>query len=200
MDLTTLQNVKDWLSITDTNSDKVIARLITASSGTFLTAINRGTFLTSSYTDTRDGTGTDSIILINYPITAVASVKVNNITVPPSPDGVKPGFVFDQYGVYLVGGSYPFPNSSASGLYYPGYFPMGRSNVIISYTAGYATTPPDVEQAVIDMVAYAFRSRDRVGIVSEHAGSGLTTTYITKDIPATAAKVISQYKRSTPIA
>ena len=53
---------------------------------------------------------------------------------------------------------------SATQLAVCGYkFCRGAQNVVVEYTAGYATAPPDIAQACIELVALRYRERTRIG-------------------------------------
>jgi len=44
-------------------------------------------------------------------------------------------------------------------IYLPGGFPIGHQNIIVRYTAGYTTTPADLEQICIDLVQTYYKGR-----------------------------------------
>ncbi|HWK45124.1 MAG TPA: head-tail connector protein [Stellaceae bacterium] len=185
-DLTTLANVKAWLpgagggGIVYTTDDALLQRLITAVSSYVQNWLGR-TIASAAYTDTRDGRGGDRISLVNYPVTAVAAVTIDGLSIPASPDGISAGFTFSDSTVFLIGYG----------------FSRGTRNVAIFYTAGYAVTPSDLEQAVIGLVALRYRERDRIGLVSKGL-AGETTAYAQQDMPADVAAVLAQYRRVSP--
>jgi hypothetical protein len=188
-DLTTLENVKDYMQITDTSSDIVLARLISAFSQHFLSQVNRGALLSATYQESRNGTGGDLMNVLYYPLTAVNSLTVNGINVPASPDGVQAGFVFDQFTIWIVGSV-------------PGFVPVGgvrrftrgRQNVQINYIAGYAATPLDVEQAVIDQVTFTLRRSTNLGTTAQTMQGALTTSFSQKDLAPGVQLVINAYR------
>ena len=185
-DLTILANVKAWLpgagggGITYTTDDALLQRLITAVSSHVQSWLDRA-IASAAYVDTRDGRGGYRVGLTNYPVTAVASVTIDGVSLPASPDGISPRFTFSDSTVFLIGYG----------------FARGTRNVVISYTAGYATTPPDIEQAAIELVALRYRERDRIGLVSKGL-AGETTSYVQQDMPAHVSAVLSQYRRVNP--
>src|SRR5262249_6589951 len=62
-------------------------------------------------------------------------------------------------------------------------FTRRPQNVAVTYTAaGYATTPPDIAQACIELVAQHYRERSRIGEVSKTVGGGETVTFSQKDM------------------
>src|SRR5262249_39647263 len=107
-DLTTLSNAKAWLNIpaTQTSEDALLTRLVTAESLLFLQAINRANLNQASYTEKRNGSGGSTLMVRNYPIISVQSLTIDTVSIPASPDGVRAGYVFDDYAISLVGGPY----------------------------------------------------------------------------------------------
>jgi hypothetical protein len=183
-DLTTLANVKAYLSppLVTTADDALLSRLITAASQFIQTWLNRA-IASASYTDTRNGTGGTILFLGNRPVTAVASVTVDGVAIAPSsPPPTGDGYLFDDSAVYLVGHC----------------FSRGAQNVVVQYTAGFAATPPEIEQACIALVALRYKERDRIGQVSKNLG-GETVSFQQKDMPADVATVLDQYRNLVPV-
>lgn len=180
-DLCELADVKAWLNITAAADDALLQRLITASSVFMQNWMNR-TFATAPYAETRDGSGSDTLVLANTPVTAVSSLTVGGIAQGPSPDGIQPGYVFSDTAVYLIGSS----------------FPAGRRNVAVTYTAGYTTVPQDLAQGCIDLVGWAYRGKQHIG----QTGTGMGPEHISfslKDMPDSTKTVMNQYKKVVPI-
>ena len=183
-DLTTLANVKAYLSppLATTADDALLSRLITASSQFIQTWLNR-TIASTSYTDTRNGTGGTRLFLRNRPVTAVSSVTVDGVSIQASsavPNGS--GYLFDDSSVYLIGYS----------------FTKGAQNVVIQYTAGYAATPPEIEQACIAFVVLRYKERDRIGQVSKNL-AGEVVSFQQKDMPLDVATLLDQYRNVVPL-
>jgi len=211
-DLAVLADVKLWLGIptATTADDALLSKLITNVSADFLNQINRPSLVPSAnYTETRNGNGTPTLATKQWPINSVASLTIDGINVPASPDGVQPGYVYDQSGnpeswnsISLVGGGGGFIvgtfglQPSFGGM---SIFTQGFNNVVITYNAGYATIPSEVNQAVIDWVAYRYRQRQWIGQVSKHMNTGETVTFQNVVMPATTKAVILQYRRKFPI-
>ena len=180
-DLTTLAACKDWLGITGNGDDGVLARLITNVSAAIENIVNR-TFAITAYNIMRNGTGTRRMVLPDFPVVSVTSVTVDGMLVSQSSDGVVArGWTFDDRGLFMVGG----------------VFSMGRNNVRVVYSAGYATVPADIDQACLELVAFRYRGRDRIGHASKSV-QGETVSYITKDMPAEVAATLAQYRKVVP--
>ncbi len=180
-DLTTLANVKAWFAppLTTTTDDALLQRLITAASQFIQSWLDR-TLAQQSYTETRGGTGGGRLAFLNTPVSAVASLTVDGVAIPAAPDAVSPGYVF-----------------GATQLALRGYaFTRGVQNVTMSYTAGYAATPPEVEQACIELIALRYKERDRIGHVSKSL-AGETVSFSQKDMSDDIKAVLSLYRRVT---
>jgi hypothetical protein len=181
-DLTTLANVKAWLSppLATTTDDALLQRLVTAASQFIQVWLDR-TIAAQAYTETRDGHGGARLVLRNRPVTAVTSLVVDGVAIPPSTAPGAAGYRFDDVSLGLVGHA----------------FTRGFQNVVVGYTAGYAATPPDIEQACIALVALRYKERDRIGHVSKSL-AGETVTFTQKDLPADVATLLAQYRNVVP--
>jgi hypothetical protein len=180
-DFTTLAAVKDWLGLTSSAEDALLARLITNTSADIVNYLGRSV-LTASFAEKRDGTGGDRIMAAGYPIAAVQSVYVNGVLLPQSIDGVRAvGWGFDSRGFTYVGGRWP----------------MGRRNVWLNYTAGFATPPSDIDQACLDWVSFRYREKDRIGNASKSV-AGETVSFITTPMPSTVKSSLASYCKVVP--
>lgn len=180
IDLVTLADVKAYIGSSGID-DQLLTRLVTASSQYIQSWLNR-TFASAAYTETRDGNGGQRMLFANYPVTAVSSLTIDGIAIPLSTSPLIPGYVFSSTGIMLR--SYTFT--------------QGFQNVVIGYTAGYATVPEDIRQACIDMVALKYRQRDRIGINSKTL-AGEAVTFNTDDMPANVKTILGNYKKVVPL-
>lgn len=179
-DLTTLANVKSWFSppLTATTDDALLTRLITAASQFIQTWLGQQ-LAVQTYTETRDGKGGQKLALTNIPVTALSSLTIDGLAIPPAPDALSPGYAFSPTMLYLRGYT----------------FTPGFQNVSVTYTAGYAVTPPEIEQACIELVALRYKERDRIGHVSKGV-AGETVTFTQKDMPPDVQSILNQYLRN----
>lgn len=180
-DLTTLENVKSWLGITAVTDDAMLTRLVTALSQYIQTWLNRQ-IASQTYTETRDGHGGTVMVFADYPVTAVASVAVDGVAVPAAASATESGYRFDSTRLYLQGYA----------------FTRGKGNVAFSYTAGYATTPPELEQACIELVALRYKERDRIGHQSKSLASE-TVTFMIRDFPDDVRTILNNYRKVIPL-
>src|SRR6267378_7819244 len=139
-DFTNLADVKAWLQTGQNpfpaTDDALIQRLITAATQFIQSWLNRQ-IAVADWLEVRDGTGGQLLVLANSPVTAVLSLSIDGLTIPPAPadGGFAAGYTFTPTELALRG--YVFTRRS--------------QNVIVTYTAGYPTTPPDLAQAAIEL-------------------------------------------------
>lgn len=194
-DLITLAQAGNWLNLSSVQytADVNLPGMISAFSEFFLTLIGRNTILEGTYTERRNGTGTHILGLINTPIVSVSSLIISNITVAASPDGVQPGYVADQYSIQLLGGAWTGTISPANG--YPPVFLKGIGNVFVTYVAGYATAPLDVQQCVMEMVGWAYKYKDRIGMSSQTQPQTFVSAYSQQPLSPMAKLCVQKYKK-----
>lgn len=182
--LCALADVKAYKGITDANSDAVLTTLITNVSALIETYCNR-VFALAGYTETRNGGTGQKMFLMNGPVVSVSSVTVNGSAIPPAPDAISYGFVWDSSTVYIRPGGYP------------GEFCKGIQNVTIAYTAGYASIPPEVNQACVEWVAFKFAKRSRIDEKSQTLGQQQVIAFDTSDMPKSVKTALQPYVRWT---
>jgi hypothetical protein len=187
-DLTTLDDVKAWLQTGQdpypATDDALLARLITGASQFVQSWLQRQIAL-SDWQEVRDGTGGQHLAFANFPVTAVLSLSIDGLQIPPSPSdgGYGAGYVFSPTELALRG--YVFTRRA--------------QNVIVSYTAGFAATPLDIAQACIELVALRYRERTRIGEVSRALGGGETVTYSQQDMTDDVKLLLAQYRVQAPV-
>src|SRR6266478_4188803 len=188
-DLTTLADVKAWLQTGQdafpNTDDVLLARLITAASQFIQRWLHRQ-IAPADWRETRDGTGGQRLAFANIPVAAVLSLSIDGLEIPPAPSagGFAAGYVFSPTELALRG--YVFTRRA--------------QNVIVTYSAGYAVTPPDIAQACIELVSQRYRERSRIGEVSRALGGGETVTYSQQDMSDDVKLLLRQYRDLAPIA
>lgn len=176
--LTSLANLKAYLGLTVITDDTLLTNLIERESARIEQLLSR-TLASASYTLSVNGTGKDVQMVPNYPITAVASLSIDGAAIPASTGFTVAGYVFDDTAIYLRGGY---------------LFTKGVKNVDIAYTAGYSTIPVDIEQSCIELAAWAYKNRERLGLSSKGL-AGETTAYVTAAMPKHIEARLNPYKR-----
>lgn len=196
LNLTTLDAVKAYLSMTSSNSnvaDLPLSQLITSISLLALHITGRGPsngsiptqspFVTPvSYDEFYDGNGNQRQFTRNWPITAVTAVYVNGTPVPVSPSVTQPGYVIDGSGKSIVirtlsyaGPAYRNVYALIGGNY---FFAKGIQNIEIVYTAGFTSVPYDLSLAVMQTVAQTYTQQSIIYVKSKALPmGGGTVTY-----------------------
>ncbi len=177
-DFTTVAIVRTLLDLktASESDDTAINILIGAASSTIRTYCNR-TFTEQLYIETRDGTGTNSLMVREFPVTSISRVTVDGRDLPTT------AFVRWRFGVKLTSG----------------FFAPGVENVETEYTAGFSVTPADIAESCAKLAAYKFRAYSRIGQVSKILG-GETVTFETAEFPKDVRNTLEQYMRRTPLA
>ena len=191
IDLTTLAAVKPWLTVTDTNSDTLLGALITAASRVILNYTGRSTFELTPYTDIYDGNGKNWLLLRQWPVMSVATISYDSAVITSAASGVPlaNGYLLEP----------PLAGGGNQRLTLFGYaMPRGRSNVQITYSAGYATTPEDVGQACCELVGEMFRRKDHIGQMSKTLGGQETISFAQSAMNATIKLSLDTYIRKIP--
>jgi hypothetical protein len=210
-DLTTVAAVKQLLLIPSgtTTSDDDIQSIITAAGLSWLEQTGRDTLNQSlDLVEYIDGNGGTRIYPRNYPIISVTSLLVNGQTLTPSPPPYNtPGYIIDgqnsgllvpiSKSISIVG-----PNALTSGTYqyFNGpiwRFNRGHQNVQLTYAAGPATLPSDLEYAQRRLCAMQFRREQTQETASLVLAGGGTTRYRDWEMEPQVARVLREYTRVT---
>ncbi|MDP3124602.1 MAG: hypothetical protein Q8M84_03115 [Thiobacillus sp.] len=180
MALTTTAAVKAYKPITGTELDALIDALVPRASSAIETYLSRK-IESTAHVEIRDGNGGRSLMLSQYPVTAVSAVSVDGQPIPQGSFGVA-GWRLANRSLVLEGYS----------------FARGDANVQIEYTAGYATVPPDIEQACIETILLALERRSHIDVSSKSL-AGETVSFITADLPPSARKALDPHRRVAPL-
>ena len=178
MALTTIQRLRDFLGqAVLTRDDALLVSLLDSASAFFEREVGRSIGL-ATYTDTVDGDCSSSLMLRASPVVAVQSVNVDGVEIPPRPNWDGEGFVVQGDRVRLVGS----------------VFSCGVSNVVVTYTAGWAVVPDDIQGAVCELAAMKYRQRDSIGVFSRAVVGQEQTMYQTASLPVQIQRVIDNYR------
>jgi hypothetical protein len=164
-------------------SNALLTNLVTAASHYIQTWLNRQ-IAAADYLEVRDGTGGLRMQFACFPVSAVLSLTIDGQVIPRAISTCEAGYSFSQTQISVR--SY--------------IFGCGIQNVVITYTAGYPITPPEIAQACIELVALRYRERTRIGEVSKSSGGAETVTYSQKDLSDGIKSLLQQYRLVTPVA
>lgn len=180
-DLTTLEDVKRYLQITQVTTDDLLQTLITSVSDAIEVYCNRG-FALRTYTTilNNNGAGSRVIVPVGNPVVSVESLSINGIPLAAVDNERSAGFWFDNDYIFLIGYSIP-----------------GFGGLEISYTAGYAEVPPSIKQAANEWVGFSFKEISRIGEASKVL-AGETVSYITDAMPKRVQLILDKFKNVVP--
>lgn len=173
--------VKQWADIRENDDDGLIGTLCQNVTEVAKKYIERD-LLTNTYTGVFDGTGSSRLMLPQYPVTAVSSVVVDNVPISAYSASAGLGFKVTNFSVVLIGST----------------FTQGIQNVEVAWTAGLATVPLDLQQALAETVLLRLREPKRNDVASLSV-AGTTTTFRSSDIPVFARKVLERYRKRIPV-
>lgn len=123
-DLTTLERVKAYLGLSAVEADAKLSQFISSSSAWVVSQLGRSV-LSTTYTETRDGDGSDLLILERWPVNAVSSLTVDGTAVPAAATYADSGYMLVPPSAVRVSGY---------------TFTCGAGNISITYRAGYEVT------------------------------------------------------------
>lgn len=174
-DLTTLAAVKAHGSISGTEQDALISKLITEVSLGIDNYCNRP-LMSAARTDVRNGHGGNTMLLRDFPVSSVSSVVIDGRTIPSSDWSlVDRSVVLDGY-----------------------TFTRGRMNVKIDYVAGYSTVPADIELSCIETILMCLKRFSHMDVSSKSL-AGETVSFIVTDLPPSAKQRLNNYRLVSPM-
>jgi hypothetical protein len=179
--LTTVDAVKTYAGIAVTATDDAIAALIDGASGFVRAWLNRD-ITSHDYDIRRNGRGTAMMLLPAYPITAVSLLEIDGQTISASQGWGQSGYLVDDTRIVL----------------FDHCFTRGWSNIHIRFTAGYATVPAEIAQACNELVVLKYRTRDKLEVASKTL-AGETVSFTQKDMPASVATLLKNYRMVAPL-
>lgn len=156
--------------------DSVLTPLCEGVDAFVLSFLNRDSLTIATYDEVYHGTGSQTIVPDNRPVTSVTLLEVNGAAVAPAV-GMGPGLVWDHFAVH----------------YRDGLFPRGLNNVRIVYEAGFATLPADIKDAAVSIVAEKYARSTRVGVASKTIGQE-SISYRADDMTPQARRALNQYR------
>jgi len=193
--LTSLANLKQFLNITGSGNDAFLENLVDRTTDLFENLTNRNLKARDYSYDSGaaaydpdnavfDGNGMDTLILPQYPVNNVTTLRINETEIDERPSIYGCGWVLDRKNGILHLVCYVFTG--------------GRQNIDLAYNAGYSTVPEDLEQAVIEHAAWLWRQSTpggaMLGVSSKSLADG-TITYMGKEMLPQVSMVIHKYRK-----
>jgi uncharacterized phiE125 gp8 family phage protein len=181
--LVTLAQGKTYLKIPalDLTQDSMVEFFINASSDYIESETDR-MLKSQSHTEYHDGKKSNILVLREFPVTAIASVKLDNTgKFSGSETLVDP----ENYTIGDEGNS----------LYYRGYLPSGYRNIQVIYTAGLTTIPADLQNACLWAMTYYYQMRENRDIGRSAKGKGDESVSILQEMPPEVKNIVARYTR-----
>ena len=172
-DLTTVAAVKAYLRITVSTDDALFTAGILSASAWIRSYLNRD-ITSTTYTEYKDGTGTQTLMLGQYPITTVSSITSGGVAVDLTNVVSRNGLIIRTDGQKWL---------------------AGYANIVVTYTAGYASVPYDIAAACNEIVAWRYEESKRIGQSSKSAGGQETVAYQTTDVPPNVKTLLNNWRR-----
>jgi hypothetical protein len=144
-------------------------------------------FKSAAYTEQFDGTGQTDMILNHFPITAISEVRVDSSRTFAAESIVDASDYHAEPDELLEAGILRRHGSR---------WPRGSRNVKVTYTAGYAVVPADLEYATLLMVEWLYRGNSDRRIGRTSIGKAGETTGYVSELPIEVQMVVDNYKRT----
>lgn len=128
--LTSLARARSWAGVTTSNDDALIVSVIDEVGGFILRYLGRPSLFKAAYTEIHDGENQRSVMLRQWPVTALTSLTVGGSIIPSAKDGVGAGYILEKWDGFSPG--------YRQKLSLRGYrLSSGSGSVSICYEAGY---------------------------------------------------------------
>jgi len=160
--LVTLADIKTFLGINNSESDDVLNLLIDQVSTLIETKVGRN-LESDTYTDEEyDGTGISELKLDNFPVTTFTRLQRNDAAKNEDDwedEEAEDYWVENDTGVITK----------------ISRFLSGKYKYRVTYVAGYADIPTDIQYVAMSMISYIYKNRKVVGIKAESLGDHSVT-------------------------
>jgi uncharacterized phiE125 gp8 family phage protein len=191
--LTTLADVKEHLRIeaADSTEDTFLEKLIDRCTSRIESHVNRK-LKKRSYAELYDGSGTQKLLLNQFPITALTSVNIDQGQdfLPSTDVDIEAIVIQAEEGLLSWSG---VVNSSSA--FNAGIWSAGVRNIQVVYEAGYDPIPDDLAAACIKLVAVEFnRAREGADAFAAEATAGHSVTWI-QGMPQEIDEMLLAYRR-----
>lgn len=174
-DLCALQDVKDYLALTVDGDDDLLEGMIARLSVWAQKTRMQRVIAVSSYSRTFVGTGQAVFAFPDYPAVSVVSVMIGTRTLT----------YLTHY--WYTDGILQLDNGEV--------FPRGVK-CQVNWTAGFSETPLDIENAVIELVAFQYRQKGRIDVQSKTLGGAETESFITDPSSKRALETLDSYRKT----
>src|SRR5437867_4170707 len=188
--LTLLSTVKTRLALTITDYDGILTNAIKAISDRFDKETNRTLARTTSATHEFDATDTE-VSPTCYPIESVTKFETKSHVAYGWIEQTGLSYLLRRQCVVSLSSRLDTrPSTLARLTCSAGYVLPGTTP-----GAGQTALPDDLEQAVVEQVAYWFRNRDSTGIIRTWPHDGTYQAFLQSDLLLEVRAILKKYKR-----
>lgn len=180
--LLTLEEAKQYLEITGSGQDTLLTALLTSFTALIKTYLNRQ-LENTNYKQLYDGTGTNRIILDQYPI-----ISVSKLSQDLDNENKVIGDLYSASEYYILpGGMIEL---------YADIFVDGQRTVYVDYNAGFATIPGDIKDVCKQIIAKRYQDlKDkRFGISSKNIFDD-SVSFEIADLSSSMKLVLDRYRK-----
>ena len=179
--LTTLEAVKEWASISGSKQedDDLMESLIDSFTTIFENYCGVDSFKQASYTEYYDGSGGIYLFVKNVPLNSITNIWSDRDWAWETGDLVDSAdyrIVEDRYVASVVG------------------WGCGIQNIKITYNAGYATVPFDLQQICNEEVYRRYKKRREIDVMIKTLENG-SLHFPPSNLLISTIQVLSKYKR-----
>lgn len=203
--LASVSNVKTRLTISNSNFDTLLTLMVNRATDVIENYCERR-FKETVYSNERHDGGNGrykTIALNNFPVSAVSAVQYDN-GLPNSPSWVS--FLSSDWQLLIDGKLGTTDVSKLGRIEFPGGAPEGRSNLRISYTAGYKISwndegnvalhnlPGDIADVCERLVVRMFKKREAEGL-DETTANNVTMRWAQQFLSESDKEILNGHKR-----
>ncbi len=187
--LTTLSMAKTQLDIQQTNTSQDTRLELYINSATQrLESITSRKLKARALTELYHGRRQNIILLREWPVTAISSLRIDEEHVFTDPDTL------------IDAADYGIGDDANSLILYSGSFPVGYNNIKVAYTAGYNSTDhpgqlAELELACLWMVEWFYRHRERADMGRTSKAKGDESVGILAEMPSMIRQIVESYRR-----
>lgn len=185
MALVTLAQVKAQLDITgvNANQDTKLDLFREAAEAWLLGYLDRQ-IESGSVTDYQHGDRANEILLRQFPVTAVAELRIDS------------AHLFTATDTLVAATDYGIADDGNGIVLYNRVFPAGYNNIKIVYTAGYTPVPADIKIAVLWLAEWFYLHNNRKDMGRTGMGKQDENVTVLADMPGMIYTIVESYKRS----
>ncbi|MBR23357.1 MAG: hypothetical protein CMF57_13120 [Leifsonia sp.] len=184
--LVTLPRVKEYLGLSGSGDDDLLANIISGVSTRVKARTSRSIVSAAVSAEIHDGNADDTLVLRRRPVTTVAEVRIDGAAIAAASYQIEP----DAGILYRRDEDTPAADAST--------WDAGRRNISVDYTAGYLTVPEDLVLAATKQAAYEFRNSqpggNRIGERGTILDAGGSATYLVGPWAPGVLEVLEQYR------